>query len=122
MIRVMLIEDHDLIRQVLSAALQSEDDMEVVACCTDGQAAIEHLGSVQPDVVVTDLSMPRVDGIGVITHLRCCRPGVPVVVLTSAPHGQQAEAARAAGAHIVLGKTSDLGALIAAVRAAVAEA
>jgi DNA-binding NarL/FixJ family response regulator len=60
-IRVMVVEDHDLVREALSAALQAEDDIDVVACGPDGQAAVEYLGSARPDVVVTDLSMPRLE-------------------------------------------------------------
>ena len=60
-IRVMVVEDHDLIREVLVAALEAEQDIEVVACCADGQTAIENLDQANPDVVVTDLSLPRGD-------------------------------------------------------------
>ena len=118
MIRVMVVEDHDLIREVLVAALEAEQDIEVVACCPDGQTAIENLDQANPDVVVTDLSLPRVDGVAVTAHLCRQRPGVPVVVFTSAPHGQRAAAARTAGAHTILGKSADTGPLLAAVRTA----
>jgi hypothetical protein len=53
----MLVEDHDLIREAL-AALQAEPDIEVVACCPDGQTAIENADRASPDVAVTDLSLP----------------------------------------------------------------
>jgi two-component system response regulator DesR len=121
-IRVMVVEDHDLIREALAAALQAEPDIEVVACCPDGQTAIENLDQASPDVVVTDLSLPRADGVAVTAHLRRHHPGVPAVVFTSAPHGHRAAAARAAGAHAILGKSADAGALVTAVRTAAAEA
>jgi DNA-binding NarL/FixJ family response regulator len=114
----MVVEDHDLIREALSATLQAEPDIEVVACCPDGQAAIVNLDQASPDVVVTDLSLPRVDGVAVTAHLCRHRRGVPVVVFTSAPHGHRAAAARAAGAYTVLGKSSDPSAVVAAVRVA----
>jgi two-component system response regulator DesR len=117
-IRVMVVEDHDLIREALAATLQAEQDIDVVACCPDGQTAIEQLDRASPDVVVTDLSLPRGDGVAVTAHLRRHRPRVPVVVLTSAPHGHRAMAARAAGAHTVLAKSADPGALVTAVRTA----
>ena len=117
----MVVEDHDLIREGIAAVLQAEPDIEVVACCPDGQAAIEQLDRASPDVVVTDLSLPRVDGVAVAAHLRRRRPGVPVVVFTSAPHGHGAAAARAAGAHTVLAKSADPSALVTAIRTAAAE-
>jgi DNA-binding NarL/FixJ family response regulator len=117
-IRVMVVEDHDLIRAVLAAALRAEPDIEVVACCPDGQTAIEHLDQASPDVVVTDLCLPRVDGVAVTAHLSRHHPRVPVVVFTSAPHGHRAAAARAAAAHTILAKNADPDALITAVRAA----
>jgi CheY-like chemotaxis protein len=117
-IRVMVVEDHDLIREVVAAALAAEQDIEVVACCPDGQTAIDELEKANPDVVVTDLCLPRLDGVAVTAHLCRHRPGVPVVVLTSAPHGHRAAAARAAGAHIILAKNADPSALITAVRTA----
>jgi two-component system response regulator DesR len=121
-IRVMVVEDHDLIREVLAAALQAEQDIEVVASCPDGQTAIENLDRANPDVVVTDLSLPGVDGVAVTAHLCRHRPGVPVVVFTSAPHGHRAAAARAAGAHAILAKSADPGPLLTAVRTAATEA
>jgi two-component system response regulator DesR len=120
-IRVMLVEDHDLIREALAAGLQAEPDIEVVACCLDGQTAIGNLDQAGPDVVVTDLSLPPVDGVAVTTYLCRHRPGVPVVLFPSAPHGRRAAAARAAGAHTILGKSADPGALLTAVRTAAAE-
>ena len=117
-IRVMVVEDHDLIREALAAALQAEQDIEVVACCPDGQTAIENLDRANPDVVVTDLSLPGVDGVTVTAHLCRHRPGVPVVVFTSAPSAHRAAAARAAGAPTILSESASPGALLTAVRTA----
>jgi DNA-binding NarL/FixJ family response regulator len=54
----MVVEDHDLIREALAATLRAEPDIELVACCPDGQTAIDNLDQAKPDVVVTDLSLP----------------------------------------------------------------
>ncbi len=117
MIRVVVVEDYDVIREALSAARQAGPDIEVVAWSPDGQAAIENLDQASPDVVVSDLSLPWVDGVAVTARLCWHRRGVPVVVFTSAPHGHRTAAARAAGAHAVLSKSSDPSAVVAAVRA-----
>ena len=67
MIRVMVVEDNDPLRDALCASLGSELGIEIVAACRDGHEAVEQL-DLEPDVVVTDLAMPRLDGVG-LTHV-----------------------------------------------------
>ena len=88
------------------------------AAGADGQEAIECLDQAQPDVVITDLAMPGLEGVDTTAHVRRHHTDVSVLVLTSAPYGQQAAAALAAGAHRILGKSLDLTDLVKAVRAA----
>jgi DNA-binding NarL/FixJ family response regulator len=116
--RVMVVDDHDLTREAVCETLDEENDIEVVACCREGQEAIETLDQAQPDVVITDLAMPRPDGVDTIAHVRHHHPDVPVLVLTAAPHGQHAAAALIAGADRILGKPLDLTDLAKAIRAA----
>ncbi len=118
MIRVMLVEDHPLVRFGIRALLDSEPDIQVVAECGDGQAAIEQLEHARPDIVVTDLSMPGMDGAQTTRRVLQLLPEVHVLVHTAAPYGQLAARALAAGADAVLAKTGDLRQLVAAVRLA----
>ena len=116
MIRVMVVDDHELFRQALCAVVDQEHDMTVVAVCGDGQEAVERLAQARPDVVVTDLVMPRLDGAATTAHVRDQQPGLPVLVLTGTPHGQLAAAALAAGARAVLVKHLERADLVAAIR------
>ena len=116
-IRVMVVDDHELVRFALRAALDDEDGIDVVAECSDGQEAVDVVGEVQPDVVVMDLSMPRLNGVEATRQILEREPAVRVLVLTSAPHGELAARALEAGAHTLLAKGLNLDPLIAAIRA-----
>ena len=118
MIRVMVVDDHGLFRQALCAVVDQECDMTVAAVCRDGQEAVERLTQARPDVVVTDLVMPRLDGAATTAHIRGQQPELPVLVLTGTPHGQLAAAALAAGAQAVLVKSLDRDDLVTAIRTA----
>ena len=63
-IRVLLVEDHETVRQGLRLVLESQSDIEVVAEAANGRIAVEHSERYQPDVVVLDLSMPEMNGLG----------------------------------------------------------
>ena len=86
MIRVLLAEDEELIRDALVSLLGREPDLEVVATAGDGSAAVAEAVRHRPDVAVVDLEMPRLDGLGVITELARALPACPVVILTG--HGR----------------------------------
>jgi len=116
MIRVMVVDDNDLLRSALRESLYVEHGIEIVADCADGQEAAEHL-DLEPDVVVTDLAMPRLDGVDLTRLIMHRRPATRVLVLTATPHGRRAEDALAAGASAVLAKGTSLDDLVTAVRA-----
>jgi DNA-binding NarL/FixJ family response regulator len=118
MIRVMVVDDNDLLRYALRDSLYAERSIELVAECRDGQEAAEHLDALDPDVVVTDLAMPRLDGVDLTRLIMQTRPTTRVLVLTATPHGRLAEAALAAGARAVLAKGARLEDLVAAILAA----
>jgi DNA-binding NarL/FixJ family response regulator len=82
-IRIVLADDHELVLEGLRGLLDREPDMEVVAAVTDGEALLEALPRVRPDVVVMDLAMPTRDGFSCLAEIR--RQGLPVrvVILTA---------------------------------------
>jgi two-component system response regulator DesR len=86
MIRVLLAEDEELIREALVSLLGREPDLEVVATAPDGSAAVAQALAHRPDVAVVDLEMPRLDGLGVVTELGRVLPTCAVVILTG--HGR----------------------------------
>ncbi|MEA2412587.1 MAG: hypothetical protein QOC77_3148 [Thermoleophilaceae bacterium] len=83
MIRVLIAEDHAMVRAGLTELLRNRDDVEVVGEAADGLEAVERAAELAPDVVLMDLSMPRVDGIEATRLISAEVPDAHVVVLTS---------------------------------------
>ena len=82
-IRVLVADDHPVVRQGLRTFLALQEDLEVVAEVGDGEEAVEKVGELLPDVVVMDLVMPKLDGIEAIRRIRDLSPTTRVLVLTS---------------------------------------
>jgi DNA-binding NarL/FixJ family response regulator len=119
-IRVLLADDHAMVRRGLRDFLELHDDMEVVGEAVDGASAIEQAATLRPDIVVMDLLMPGVDGIEATARIRAETPGVEIVALTSFIEEDKALAAIEAGAAGFLSKDADADELAAAIRAAAA--
>jgi DNA-binding NarL/FixJ family response regulator len=83
MIRVLLADDHGVIRDGLGRLIASLPDIELVGVAADGVEAVELAATLAPDVVVMDLDMPRLDGIEATRRVLADRPGTAVLVLTS---------------------------------------
>lgn len=120
MITILLVDDHQLVRAGLRALLESVDDLRVVGEAGEGDAAVEMVVAQRPDVVLMDLSMPRVDGVEATRRLAAAGVDTRVVVLTSFADQPRVQAALAAGAVGYLLKDSDPRDVIAAVRQAAA--
>jgi DNA-binding NarL/FixJ family response regulator len=118
-VRVLVVDDHELVRNAVSAALGVFDGIDVVGTCVDGLEALVAVEHSRPDVVLMDLSMPRLGGVDATRRLMRDHPDLRVVILTSASGGGQTDGALAAGAVSVVYKDADIGKLAAAVRAAV---
>ncbi|MEH0936426.1 response regulator transcription factor [Micromonospora psammae] len=116
MIRVLLADDEELIRQALAALLALEPDIEVVAQAPDGRTALDAARAHRPDVAVVDLEMPPPGGIDLAVELGRALPGCAVVILTG--HGRPGHLRRAlaAGARGFLAKGAPGGALADVVR------
>ena len=83
MIRVLLAEDQALVLGALSALLSLEDDLDVVGTASDGEAALERVRELRPDVLVTDIEMPRLTGLDLAAKVRAELPGVKVIIVTT---------------------------------------
>lgn len=119
-VRVMLADDHTLVRGGIRKILESQPGIEVVAEAADGAAALELVTATEADVLVLDLKMPGTDGIDVLHGAKAIRPNLKVVILTM--HAGREYVARAVkgGADAYLLKDSAVQDLVAAVEAVMA--
>jgi DNA-binding NarL/FixJ family response regulator len=81
-LRVMLAEDHAVVRSGLRAVINAQDDMEVVAEAEDGVSAVEKVREVEPDVILMDITMPGLGGLEATRQIKQALPGVKIIVLT----------------------------------------
>ncbi|GAA4849199.1 response regulator transcription factor [Actinomycetospora corticicola] len=98
MTRVLVVDDHAVVRQGLVALISTVSDLEVVGEARDGDEAVERAGTLRPDVVLMDLSMPGTDGATATGRIRAAAPDVRVLVLTSFADQRHVLAALDAGA------------------------
>lgn len=122
MIRVLVVDDQELVRDAFAMVLDAQEDIEVVATAADGAEAVSAARQHRPDVVLMDVRMPGVDGIEATRRvLAGARPDAPkVIVLTTFDLDEYVYAALRAGATGFLLKDTPRQALVAAVREAVA--
>ncbi len=120
MIRVVVVDDHAVVRRGLIEVLNASGDIEVVADVDDGAAAVAAVQAHRPDVVLMDLSMPGVDGAEATRRLSVETPDVPVVILTSFSEQSRIVDAIDAGATGYLLKDAEPDELRRGVRAAAA--
>lgn len=118
MIRILVVDDHEVVRQGLRFALDQELDFTVVGECADGTAALDGIARLRPDVVLLDMVMPGLDGLGVLHALRERGDPAAVIVLTSFPAEDRAMDAVRAGAVSYLSKSTAVDRVVEAVRAA----
>jgi NarL family two-component system response regulator LiaR len=116
MIRVLIADDHAVVREGLRGFLALQEDVEVVGEAADGEEAVAAAERLTPDVALVDLVMPRVDGIEAIRRIRAVAPATRVIVLTSFADEDRMLPAVRAGAVGYLLKDVDPKDLVAAVR------
>ncbi|GAB3042050.1 response regulator [Virgibacillus ainsalahensis] len=83
MIKVMLVDDQRLFSEGVHAILKRTDDIKVVGMAANGQEAVQNIDEWQPDVILMDIHMPKVDGIRATTHLKDNYPDVKIILLTT---------------------------------------
>jgi DNA-binding NarL/FixJ family response regulator len=118
LIRVMIVDDHPLVRHGLSQLLSREQGFEVVAAVETGRDAVEQVADLAPDVVLMDVSMPGMDGVTATRELLRRRPQTRVVMLTSYAEDETVISAIDAGASGYLLKDAEAGDLMKGVHAA----
>jgi DNA-binding NarL/FixJ family response regulator len=115
-IRVLIADDHAVVREGLRGFLALQDDIEVVGEAGDGQEAVAAVASLEPDVALIDLVMPNVDGLEAIERIRASNAATRVIVLTSFADEDKMLPAVRAGAVGYLLKDLDPQELVAAIR------
>jgi len=116
MIRVLLADDHSIVRAGLRRLVEESEEMTVVAEAADGREALKLVQQADPDVAVIDISMPGLDGLEVIQQLAILKPGLPVLVLTMHEEAQFVIRAIEAGAMGYISKRSAPELLVQAIR------
>ena len=116
MIRILLADDHPVVRDGLAAMLATQPDFEVIGEAGNGAEALTEAARLHPDVVLMDLEMPELDGIEAIRRLRAIDPAVQVVVLTAFDTDERIVGAIQAGAQGYLLKGAPRAEIFAAIR------
>jgi NarL family two-component system response regulator LiaR len=117
-IRVMIVDDHKMVRSGLAVFLKTFDDLGLVGEAADGTEAIRLCAELQPDVVLMDLVMPGMDGTTAIHAIRQAHPTIQIVALTSFAEQELVQRALQAGAIGYLLKNASIDELAEAIRAA----
>jgi DNA-binding NarL/FixJ family response regulator len=117
---VLIVEDHQLLRDGLKAMLSASNDYEVIGEAQDGQDAIRQIKSSKPDLVLLDITMPKVDGFSVLRAIKKERPGTRVLMLTVHESDQYVHEAFRAGADGYCLKDSSREEMFLAMRSALA--
>jgi DNA-binding NarL/FixJ family response regulator len=116
MIRVILVDDVEQVRQALRERLNFEPDIEVIGEAENGEAALGLAARLQPDVVVLDVKMPQGDGIATARQLGAVVPGSRIVMLSLYDDPVNRARAKEAGAAAFIAKQDDETNLLAAIR------
>ena len=118
MIKVLVADDHLIVREGLRLILETGEDMQLVGEASNGQEAVELAAKCSPDVILMDLRMPRLDGMGAIEILRREQPQIAIVILTNFNEDELMVKGLAAGAKGFLLKDTDRETLLNTIRAA----
>ena len=115
-IKVMLADDHLVVRMGLAAIISIERDMEVVGEAADGAEAVKRAAELRPDVVIMDIMMPRLDGVAATAEIRKRNPGTQILILTTFGTSDDLRRALDVGATGALVKDSAQTELVSAIR------
>ncbi len=102
--RVLLVDDHVMVRQGLRSVLDAYDDIQIVGEAQDGAEAVRLVGELQPQVVVMDINMPKMNGIEATARIKTNRPGTIVIGISVNTGDDNGNAMRRAGAAVLLNK------------------
>ena len=116
MIRVLVADDHSLVRRSVRALLKKAPDIEVVGEARDGHEAVDLVKALKPDLVIMDISMPKMDGIAATARIQIDRQGSEVIILSMHSNPNLVQQALSSGAKGYLLKRTVSAELLPAVR------
>jgi CheY-like chemotaxis protein len=115
-IRVLLVDDHAVVRDGIALQLLQQPDIEIVGEAADGATALELVRALRPDVVTMDVNMPGMNGIDAARAIHAAHPRTRIIGLSMSEESEQGAAMRSAGAVHYLSKSASLDKLLAAIR------
>lgn len=115
-IRILIADDHTMVRQGLSQICEAEPDLEIVGQASDGRQAVQLALNLNPDIVIMDINMPIQDGVEATKQITAEKPGMGVIILTMYRQDQYVFEAIKAGARAYLLKDADSDELVRAIR------
>ncbi|KRK98538.1 chemotaxis protein CheY [Secundilactobacillus odoratitofui DSM 19909 = JCM 15043] len=118
MINVLIVDDHQLLRAGLELIFETVSDITVIGTAVDGEDGLDQVHQLQPDLVITDIRMPKLDGISLIKQLHDESPELSIVVLTTFDDQQPIQQAMQLGARGFLLKDADKETILNVVRGA----
>ncbi|MBF0705965.1 response regulator transcription factor [Alkalihalobacillus hwajinpoensis] len=118
-IKMMIVDDHDMVRKGLKAYLLTEPDFQIVGEASNGKEAVTLVNEMNPDVILMDLIMPEMSGIEATKEIMTVRPNTKIIIITSFYDDEQVFPAIEAGAFSYLLKTASADEIISTIRKAV---
>lgn len=116
-IRIIIVDDHAIVRQGLRTVMRVQPDLEVIGEASNGREAVELVAACQPDLVLMDLVMPEMDGVAAIAAIKQRQPELPIIALTTFAEAELVLSAVQAGANGYLLKDVEVKELVEAIRA-----
>jgi len=120
-VRVLVVDDHAILREGICSLLEHQPDVQVVGVASDGQEALQKVNETLPDLVLMDIAMPNVDGLEATRQIKAAHPSVQVLILTQHDHREFVVASLKAGAAGYVLKRAGSRELLAAIRGVMTE-
>jgi len=114
-ITVVVADDHPLMAEALAQIVESDDGLELLGVCSDGEAALAAIRAGAPDVAVLDVSLPLLDGLALASHVRAADLDTRMLFVSGTDDAQTIERCNAAGGQGFVSKSDDKGALLRAI-------
>ena len=116
-IRILVVDDHELVRRQLCRVLAAQPDLDVVCEAADGEGAIRRAGELQPDVILLDIGLPGLDGFTAARHIHDVAPSAEILFVSQHDTAQMAREALRAGGRGYVAKVDIVNDLVPAVHA-----